>query len=163
MRHPRGPFKTFGTAANSESLAASKGEQEVTRMSLRTRLAFPLLCAALLVLAAAPAGADGWRKHHKHHHKHAKHHWKHHARHHHGGHGRSYAPRVVVRHHSYGYPVHHYGHGPSFYCGPCSHSFDSYDHLSHHVHHHHHVAAIRLPEVIFQASIGGGVGWVFDH
>jgi hypothetical protein len=114
------------------------------------------------LLAAAPASADGWRKHHKRHHKHAKHHWKHDHRHHHGGHGRYYAPRVVVNH-VHGYPVRHYGHGPAYYCGPCSHYFDSYDHLSHHVHDHHHVAAIHLPAVIFQASIGGGVGWVFDH
>jgi hypothetical protein len=31
------------------------------------------------------------------------------------------------------------------------------------VHHHHHIAAIQLPSVIFQASIGGGFGWVFGH
>jgi hypothetical protein len=129
-------------------------------MSLRTRRALPLLFAAALLLAAAPAGADSWRKHHKHHHKHAGHHWKHHGGY---GHGGYYAPRVVVRH-SYGYPVYHYDHGPeSYYCGPCSHYFESYDHLSHHVHQHHHIAAIELPSVIFQASIGGGVGWVFGH
>lgn len=133
-------------------------------MSLRTRRALPLLFAAALLLAAAPASADGGRKHHKHHHKHAKHHWKHHGGHRHhdgGGHGGYYAPSYVVRH-SYGYPVYH--HAPqSYYCGPCSHYFESYDHLSHHVHHHHHIAAIELPSVIFQASIGGGVGWVFGH
>lgn len=132
-------------------------------MSLRTRRALPLLFAAALLLAAAPASADNWRKHHKHHHKHAKQHWKHHGgpRHHHG-HRSHYAPRIVVKH-SYGYPVYHYDHGPSYYCGPCSHYFASYDHLSHHVHHNHHVASIHLPSVIFQASIGGGVGWVFGH
>jgi hypothetical protein len=125
-------------------------------MSHHTRRALPLLIAAALLLAAAPASADGWRKHHKHHWKHARHHWKHHH-----GHGGYYAPRVVVRH-SYGYPVYHYGYGPErYYCGPCSHYFESYDHLSYHVHHHHHIAAIELPSLIFQASIGGGVGWVF--
>lgn len=134
-------------------------------MSLRIRRALPLLFAAALLLAAAPASADGWRKHHKHHQKHAKHHWKHHGghhRHHDGcGHGGYYAPSYVARH-SYGYPV--YYHAPErYYCGPCSHYFESYDHLSHHVHHHHHIAAIELPSLIFQASIGGGVGWVFGH
>ena len=126
-------------------------------MSLRTRRALPLLFAAALLLVAAPASAGGWKKHHKHHHKH------HHGhRHHHGfGHGGYYAPSYVVRH-SYGYPVYHYA-PESYYCGPCSHYFDSYDHLSHHVHHDHHVAVIQLPSVIFQASIGGGVGWVFGH
>lgn len=133
-------------------------------MTLRTRRALPLLFAAALLLAAAPASANGWRKHHEHHHGHAKHHHEHGKHHwkHRGGH--DHGPRYVVRH-AYGYPVYHYGHGhgPSFYCGPCSHYFESYDHLSHHVHHHHHVAAIELPSVIFQASIGGGVGWVFGH
>ena len=126
-------------------------------MTLRTRRAFPLLFAAALLLAAAPASADSWRKHDKHHHKHAKHHWKHHGG---RGYGYGHGPRVVVQH-AYGYPVYHYGDAPSFYCGPCSHYFESYDHLSYHVHHHHHVAAIALPTVIFQASIGGG--WVFGH
>jgi hypothetical protein len=69
-----------------------------------------------------------------------------------GGHGHGY------------YPVRHYAPAPvPYYCDPCSDYFDSYDALSHHVHHHHHVAVLQLPFVIFQASIGGGVGFVFGH
>jgi hypothetical protein len=48
-----------------------------------------------------------------------------------------------------------------FFCNPCGDFFDSYDDLSYHVHRHHHVAAVQLPFVIFQASIGGGTGFVF--
>lgn len=143
-------------------------------MSLRTRRALPLLFAGALLLAAAPASADSWRKHNGGH-GHGKHHWKNHGGHHgHGGHHRHhsgcghgggygyYAPVIVE--HSYAYPVYNYGYGPErYYCGPCAHYFDSYDHLSHHVHVHHAIAAIQLPAVIFQASIGGGVGWVFGY
>ena len=68
-----------------------------------------------------------------------------------------------MKNHYYGYPVHHYGYAPAAYCGPCGNHFDSYDDLSYHVHHHHQIAALQLPLVIFQASIGGGVGWVFEH
>ena len=98
---------------------------------------------------------------------HGGHHGGHGHRHHRGcghggGHGGWYGPRVV-KHHYYSYPVHHYGYAPAAYCGPCGNHFDSYDDLSYHVHHHHHIAAIELPFVIFQASIGGGVGWVFGH
>src|SRR5262245_30474845 len=142
-------------------------------MSLRTRRALPLLFAGALLLAAAPASADSWRKHNGGH-GHGNHHWKNHGGHHgHGGHHRHhhgcghggggyYAPVIVE--HSYAYPVYQYGYGPErYYCGPCAHYFDSYDHLSHHVHVHHAIAAIQLPAVIFQASIGGGVGWVFGY
>jgi hypothetical protein len=143
-------------------------------MLLRRRLALALALTGALLLPALPALADGggWRghrghdRHDRHHHgHHAKHHGGHHGHHrHHHGHG-GHGPRIVVKNHYRGYPVHHYdyGHAPAFYCGPCSHHFGSYDALSHHVHHHHHIAAIALPSVIFQASIGGGVGWVFDH
>lgn len=67
--------------------------------------------------------------------------------------------------HGYGYyPVHYYAPPPvPYYCDPCSHYFDSYDDLSHHVHHHHHVAVLQLPFVIFEARIGGGMGFVFGH
>lgn len=165
-------------------------------MKLRTRLSIPVLLAAALMLAAAPAGANGWRKHDghsskhygnhggkhhgkhygtysgghhykaKYHRKHHKHHYKKHYRKHHGHghHGRSYGHGHYVDRHAYGYPVHHYGHGGSaYYCGPCSHYFDSYDHLSSHVHHHHGIAVLALPTVIFQASFGAGVGWVFGY
>ena len=146
-------------------------------MSLHSRFALPLSLAAALLLAAAPASADSWKKHHKHHHKHAKHHWKHGGGHgghgHHGGHrhhdgcghhgyGGYYAPSYVVEHHSYGYPVYHYP-AERYYCGPCSHYFGSYDLLSHHVHHQHAIAVVAVPSVIFQASIGGGAGWVFGY
>jgi hypothetical protein len=84
-------------------------------------------------------------------------------RHHDGcGHRGWHGPRVVKNHY-YGYPVHHYGYAPAAYCGPCGNHFDSYDDLSYHVHHHHHIAALQLPFVIFQASVGGGAGWVFGH
>ena len=126
-------------------------------MSLRTLRSLPLLIAAAFLLFAVPASAGGWHKHHR------KHHHEHH-RHHHGcGHGSYDAPSYVVRH-SYGYPVYHHGYGPeAYYCGPCGNHFDSYDDLSYHVHDHHHVAVLELPSVIFQASIGGGIGWVFGH
>ena len=69
-----------------------------------------------------------------------------------------------MKNHYHGYPVHHYGgYAPSAYCGPCGNHYDSYDDLSYHVHHHHHIAALQLPFVIFQASIGGGAGWVYGH
>jgi hypothetical protein len=158
-------------------------------MSLRTRRALPLLVAGALLFGAAPASADDDdRRHRGRHHKHYSHkysghgghpgnHWKHHGRHHGRGHGHRhhhgcghgyghgeyyYAPRVVVEH-AYGYPVHHYGAPDVYFCNPCSYYFDSYDLLYSHVHHHHHIAAIQLPSLIFQASIGGGFGWVFGH
>jgi hypothetical protein len=154
-------------------------------MSLRTRLSFPLLLAAALMLAAAPASANSWRKHDQHRSKHySKHDGKHYGGSHHGSkhyqkhrkhyrkhrkhydkkhHGHvGYRP-VVVRH-AHGYPVYHYGHDSgAYYCGPCNHYFDSYGHLSHHVHGHHGVAVVTLPSVIFQASIGAGVGWAFGY
>jgi len=157
-------------------------------MSLRTRRALPLLVAGALLLGAAPASADDDRRHRGRHHKHYSHkysghgghgkhhgkHWKHYGKHH-GGHGHRhhrgcghghggyyYAPSYVVGH-SYGYPVHHYGAPELYFCNPCSYYFDSYDLLYSHVHHHHHIAAIQLPSLIFQASIGGGFGWVFGH
>jgi hypothetical protein len=157
-------------------------------MSLRSRSRFavPLALAAALLVPAAPAAADddddrgrGHRRHHYRGHDHDRGHDRHHDRGHYrhsehyrhgGGHGHRHhsgcghgwrGPRVV-KHKYYGYPVHHYGYAPAAYCGPCGHHFASYDVLSHHVHHHHHIAAIALPSVIFQASIGGGVGWVYD-
>ena len=60
-------------------------------------------------------------------------------------------------------PVIVYHHGYSYYCSPCSHYFGSYDHLSHHVHHLHGIAVLELPSLIVEASIGGGVGWVFGY
>ena len=155
-------------------------------MSLRTRRALPLLFSTALLLAAAPVSADDDRGHRGRHYKHSdhgRHHGKHYGRHHGGrnhghrghyrhhdhhrhhdgcGHGGYYAPHYVVNH-SYGYPVHHYAAPELYYCNPCSYYFDSYDLLYSHVHHHHHVAAIQLPSLIFQASIGGGFGWVFGH
>ena len=142
-------------------------------MSLRSRLAVPIALAAALLVPAVPAAADdddhgrhghrGRHGHYKHHKHHYKHHGGHHHRHHDGcGHGGWHGPRIV-KHHYHGYPVHHYGYAPAAYCGPCGHHFASYDLLSHHVHHHHHIAAIELPSVIFQASVGGGVGWVYDY
>lgn len=117
------------------------------RRSLRLA-PFALALAALVLAAPASGGGKKW---HRHHHKH-----------HHGcGHGGHWAPRYVEHH--YAYPVYHYAPSPSYYCGPCGHYFGSYDHLSHHVHRHHHIAVFELPRVIFQASIGGGAGWVFDH
>jgi hypothetical protein len=69
-------------------------------------------------------------------------------------------------HGGYGYyPGGHYYapvHVP-YYCDPCSHYFDSYHELSHHVHHGHGIAVVQLPFVIFEARIGGGVGFVFGH
>jgi hypothetical protein len=136
-------------------------------MLLRKRLVVPFALAGALLVPALPAAADdgGWRGH-RGHHGHHKHHSKHHGGHHRHyrshGHGDWHAPRLVIKNHYHGYPVHYYD-SPAYYCGPCSHHFDSYDALSYHVHHHHHIAAIALPTVIFQASIGGGVGWVFDH
>ena len=117
---------------------------------------FALAVAALVLAGPADAGGHKW-KHHKGHHGH-------HHRHDHGcGHGNYYAPRYV-EHHDYGYPVYHYApRREAYYCGPCSHRFDSYDDLSYHVHRQHQIAVFELPSVIFQASIGGGVGWVFGH
>jgi hypothetical protein len=114
---------------------------------------FALALAASVLAAPADAGGRKWGHHKRHHHHH---------RHHHGcGHGGYYAPRYVEYR---AYPVYHYAPAaPAYYCGPCGHHFDSYDHLSYHVHRHHHVAVLELPSVIFQASIGGGVGWVFGH
>jgi hypothetical protein len=145
-----------------------------------------VLLAAALMLAAAPVSANSWRKHDGNHSKHyskqhdgqshykAKHHRKHYKKHHgkhyskkhhrrHHGHG-GYGHGSYVTRHAYGYPVHHYGYDSgAYYCGPCRHYFDSYDHLSHHVHGHHGVAVLALPSVILQASIGGGIGWVFGY
>jgi hypothetical protein len=145
-------------------------------MLLRS-LALPVALTGALLAPALPAAADddddrghrGHRRGHRGHGHYDRHHGGGHHRHHHGcGHGHGWGrPRYVVKnyyhHGGYGYPVHHYGYGGPvpYFCDPCGHYFDSYDHLSHHVHHHHHVAAIQLPFVIFQASIGGGVGWVF--
>ena len=115
---------------------------------------FALAFAALLLAGPASAGGHKWRHQHGHHdHQHQ-----------HGcGHGDYYAPRYV-EHHYREYPVYEYGHGPeAYYCGPCGHHFDSYDDLSYHVHRQHQIAVFELPSVIFQASIGGGVGWVFGH
>ena len=120
---------------------------------LRRTRAFVLLSLAA-VLLAGPAFANGkhWRKHHKHHH-----------RHHDGcGHGGHWAPRYVEHHYARPYPVYHHGYGGAAYCGPCGNYFDSYDHLSHHVHHQHHVAVLQLPFVLFEASVGGGGGWVYE-
>lgn len=118
------------------------------RRSLRVA---PLALALAALVLAAPASAGG-KKWHRHHH-----------RHHHGcghGHGWHRPPRYVEHHHAY--PVYHYAPSPAYYCGPCGHSFGSYHLLSRHVHHHHDVAVFELPHVIFQASIGGGLGWVFE-
>jgi hypothetical protein len=153
-------------------------------MLLRKRFAVPILFASALLLPAVPAAADdddhhgyGQRGHHRGHYRdHDRHHGTHHGHHYrhggHGGHGHrhhrgcghgGWHGKHVVKNYYGGYPVHHYGYAPAAYCGPCGHPFDSYDHLSYHVHHHHHIAAIELPFVIFQASIGGGAGWVYDH
>jgi hypothetical protein len=74
---------------------------------------------------------------------------------------------VVVKNyygHGHGYGHGGYGYAPvPYYCDPCSHYFDSYHALSHHVHHRHHIAVLELPFVIFEARIGGGVGFVFGH
>ncbi len=123
-------------------------------MLFRNRVFLSLTIAALLSAGPASANGNHWRRHHH----------KHHHRHHHGcGHGGYYAPRYV-EHQYRGYPVYHHGQGPrSYYCGPCSHHFDSYDDLSYHVHQHHSIAVLQLPFVLFEASIGGGVGWVYDH
>ena len=123
------------------------------RHTLRS-VPFALALAALVLAGPAAAGGHKW-KHHNGHHGH---------RHDRGcRHGDYYAPRYVEQH-AYAYPVYHYDHGPqAYYCGPCSHHFDSYDDLSYHVHRHHHIAVIELPSVIFEASIGGGIGWVFGH
>ena len=127
-------------------------------MLRRTLRSVPLALALAALVLAGPAAAGGhrWRHHGGHH--------GHHHRHHHGcGHGGYYAPRYV-EHHDYAYPVYQYGPRPeAYYCGPCGHHFDSYDHLSHHVHLHHHIAVLELPSVIFHASIGGAIGWVFGH
>ena len=154
-------------------------------MSLRNRFTVPIALACALLLPAVPAAADdddddddrrhGRRHHYRGHDRghdrdHGGHrghyrdggHGGHGHRHHRGcGHGGHYAPRYVVKNHYHGYPVHHYDYAPAAYCGPCGNHYDSYDDLSYHVHHHHHIAALRLPFVIFQASIGGG--WVFGH
>ncbi len=123
-------------------------------MSNRTRVALSLAIAALLLAGPASAHGNKWRRHH----------YGNHHRHHHGcGHGHYSAPRYV-EHHYRGYPTYHHGYGPrAHYCGPCSRHFDSYDDLSYHVHHHHSIAVLQLPFVLFEASIGGGVGWVYDH
>jgi Ni/Co efflux regulator RcnB len=130
-------------------------------MRMRSRFAIvAALCVTILALAtpASAGGKHGRGKHRGHHGHHERHYDRHEHRHHRGcGHdhyGYGYAPR----HAGYAYPVYRHG---GYYCGPCSGHFSSYDHLAHHVHLHHHVAAIALPSVIFQASIGGGVGWVF--
>jgi len=112
-----------------------------TLRSLPVSLAVTLSALAL----AGPASADG-------------HAWRHPVPPHH--HARYYLPHYV-EHHSHAYPVYHYADPEAYYCGPCGHHFDSYEHLSYHVHEHHHIAVLALPTVIFQASIGGGVGWVF--
>lgn len=120
-------------------------------MSHRFRVSSLLLALALVL--AGPASAHGWKKHHKH---------RHH-RHHHGcGHGGTYAPAPHAHHYARPYPVYSYVAPVPYYCGPCAHHFDSYDDLSYHVHRRHHVAVFELPRVIFQASIGGGVGWMFE-
>jgi hypothetical protein len=146
-------------------------------MSLRRgRLGVPVALASALLFPTVPAAADDdddhrrgrGRHHHRRHHDHDGH--RGHRDHHRHGHG----PRVVVKNHYHGhghrhghghgyYPVHHYDAPVPYYCGPCSDYFDSYDALSDHVHHHHHVAAIELPFVIFEARIGGGMGFVFGH
>ena len=153
-------------------------------MSLRNRFAVPIALAGALLLPAVPAAADDddddrGRGHGRHYRGHDRHqdghrdryrehyrhggHGGHGHRHHRGcGHGGWHGPRIV-NHHYGGYPVHHYGYAPAAYCGPCGNHFDSYDDLSYHVHHHHHIAALELPFVIFQASIGGGAGWVYGH
>jgi hypothetical protein len=136
-------------------------------MLLRTRLAVPIALASALLLPAAPAAAHGdddYEHPGKHHRKHYGH-YRGHGHHHHPGcgHGGYYAPRYVVRNHFHGYPVYRHDYAPAAYCGPCGNYFDSYDDLSYHVHHHHHIAVLQLPFVIFQASIGGGAGWVFGH
>ena len=132
-------------------------------MRMRSRFAaVAALCVTILVLAApaSAGGKHGRGKHRGHYGHHERHYDRHEHRHHRGcghghyGYGYGYAPR----HADYAYPVYRHG---GYYCGPCSGHFSSYDHLAHHVHLHHHVAAIALPSVIFQASIGGGVGWVF--
>ena len=125
------------------------------RLTLRSA-PFALALAALVLAGPADAGGHK-RKHHKGHHGYQHRHDR-------GcGHGDYYAPRYVERRH-YSHPVYHYAPGPeAYYCGPCGHHFDSYDRLSYHVHHDHHIAVFELPSVIFQASIGGGVGWVFGH
>jgi len=134
-------------------------------MLLRSRFAIPIALACALLLPAVPAAAhddDGWGGHGgRHGHYWHRDHRGHHRHHHRCGHRGWYGPRVV-KHKYYGYPVHHYGYAPAAFCGPCGHYFASYDHLSHHVHHHHHIAVIELPFVIFQASLGGGVGWIYD-
>jgi len=149
-------------------------------MSLRN-FADPIALASALLLPAVPAAADdddddrgrGHRGHYRgndrhhdgHRDKHRGHyrHGGHGHRHHRGcGHGGWQGPRVVKNYY-HGYPVHQYGYAPAAYCGPCGNHFDSYDDLSYHVHRHHHIAAIELPFVIFQASVGGGAGWVFGH
>jgi len=149
-------------------------------MSLRN-FAVPIALASALLLPAVPAAADdddddrgrGHRGHYRgndrhhdgHRDKHRGHyrHGGHGHRHHRGcGHGGWHGPRVVKNYY-HGYPVHQYGYAPAAYCGPCGNHFDSYDDLSYHVHRHHHIAAIELPFVIFQASVGGGAGWVFGH
>ena len=112
---------------------------------------FALALAALVLAGPASAGGHKWGHHEGHHHSH----------HHDGcGHADYNAPRYVERH-VYAYPVYHHEEGPAYYCGPCGHHFDSYDDLSYHVHRHHHIAVLELPSVIFEASIDGGVGWVF--
>jgi hypothetical protein len=122
-------------------------------MSSRTLRVAAFALAALVLAAPAQAGGKKWHGHHGH---------GHHHRHHHGcGHGVYYAAPRYVEHH-YAYPVYHYAPSPAYYCGPCGHYFGSYDLLSHHVHLHHHIAVLELPSVIFQASIGGGAGWVFE-
>ena len=109
---------------------------------------FALALAALVLAGPASAGGHGWgHGHHRDHHQSC-------------GHGDYYAPRYV-EHRVHAYPVYYYDAAPAYYCGPCGYHFDSYDDLSYHVHHHHHVAVLELPSLIFQASIGGGVGWVF--
>jgi len=152
-------------------------------MSLRN-FAVPIALASALLLPAVPAAADdddddrgrghrghyrgndrhhdGHRDKHRGHYRHGGH-GGHGHRHHRGcGHGGWHGPRVVKNYY-HGYPVHQYGYAPAAYCGPCGNHFDSYDDLSYHVHRHHHIAAIELPFVIFQASVGGGAGWVFGH
>ena len=106
------------------------------RHALRS-VPFALAFVALVLAGPAAAGGHKWKHHgHGHHHDRSC------------GHGAYYAPRYVEHWH-YREPVVHYVPVPvpePYYAGPYGHT----------------VAVVGLPSVIFQASIGGGVGWVFD-
>ena len=116
---------------------------------------FALALAALVLAGPARAGGHKWGHH-------EGHHYGHHHHHHDGWEDDDYYAPRYVEHRVYAYPVYHYVEAPAYYRGPCGEHFDSYDDLSYHVQHHHHpVAVLELPSVIFRASIGGGVGWVF--